>query len=159
MRALKKVDAHLLIIGEGPLRGALEDEAERAGVSRRVAFLGHVEDVVPYYHAADVFALSSVARSEAFGIVQLEAMACGKPVVNTALDSGVTFVSVDGVTGLTVPPADADALATALDRLLKDASLRERYGRAARLRVEREFDLEAMGRRTLQLYEEIMRRA
>jgi glycosyltransferase involved in cell wall biosynthesis len=63
---------------------------------------------------------------------------------------------VDGVTGLTVPPADASALASALNQLLEDASLRARYGRAARQRVEREFDLEAMGRRTLRLYEEVV---
>ncbi len=158
VRAMKKIDGHLLIVGEGPLRGALEREALRAGVSGRVTFLGHVEDVVPYYHAADVFALSSVARSEAFGIVQLEAMACRKPVVNTALDSGVTFVSVDGVTGLTVPPGDSESLAAALNRLLEDSALNARYGRAARRRVEREFDLEVMGRRTLRLYEEVMSR-
>ena len=156
VRAMKEVDGHLVIIGEGPLRGALQEEAERAGVEGRVTLLGHVEDVVPYYHAADIFALSSVARSEAFGIVQLEAMACGKPVVNTWLDSGVPFVSVDGVTGLTVPPADSVALAAALNQLLEDTALAARYGRAARLRVEREFDLEAMGRRTLRLYEEVM---
>lgn len=158
VRAMKDVDAHLLIIGEGPLRGALEQEVERAGVKGRVTFLGHVENVVPYYHAADVFALPSIARSEAFGIVQLEAMACHKPVVNTRLDSGVTYVSPDGVTGLTVPPADPAALADALNKLLEDPALRARYGRAARLRVEREFDLEVMGRRTRQLYEEIMSR-
>lgn len=156
VRAMKKVDGHLVIIGEGPLRGALEQEVERAGVAGRVTLLGHVENVVPYYHASDVFALPSVARSEAFGIVQLEAMACRKPVVNTRLDSGVTYVSVDGVTGLTVPPADSEALAAALNRLLGDAALAVRLGRAARLRVEREFDLEVMGRRTRQLYEEIM---
>jgi rhamnosyl/mannosyltransferase len=158
VRAMKEVDGHLVIIGEGPLRGELEREAERAGVEGRVTFLGHVEEVAPYYHAADLFALPSVARSEAFGIVQLEAMACRKPVVNTRLDSGVTYVSVDGVTGLTVPPADSEALAAALNQLLTDPALAERYGRAARLRVEREFDLARMGRRTRQLYEEVMSR-
>jgi rhamnosyl/mannosyltransferase len=158
IRAMREVDGHLLIVGEGPLLGALELEAVKAGVGGRVTFLGNVEDVVPYYHAADVFALSSVARSEAFGIVQLEAMACRRPVVNTWLDSGVTFVSMDGETGLTVPPEDAGALAGALNRLLGDKALSAQYGRAARLRVEREFSLEVMTSRTLQLYQEIMSR-
>ena len=156
VRAMRDVDAHLVIVGCGPLRGALEREAERHGVTGRVTLLGHVGNVVPYYHAADVFALPSVARSEAFGIVQLEAMACRTPVVNTRLDSGVPYVSVDGETGLTVPPASASALASALNTLLVDAALRARLGRAARLRVEREFDLATMGRRTLGLYEEVM---
>jgi glycosyltransferase involved in cell wall biosynthesis len=154
--AMKEVDGHLLIVGDGPLRGSLEREAEKAGVGGRVTFLGNVEEVVPYYHAADVFVLSSVARSEAFGIVQLEAMACRKPVVNTRLDSGVTFVSVDGVTGLTVPPEDSRALAGALNNLLGNTALSAEYGRAARLRVEREFSLEVMTRRTIQLYDEVM---
>jgi glycosyltransferase involved in cell wall biosynthesis len=156
VRAMKDVDGHLLIVGEGPLRRALELEAEKAGVGARVTLLGNVEDVAPYYHAAEVFALSSVARSEAFGIVQLEAMACRRPVVNTRLDSGVTFVSVDGVTGLTVPPEDAGALAGALNRLLGDPALSAEYGRAARLRVERQFSLDVMARRTLELYDEVM---
>lgn len=158
VRAMKDVDGRLVIVGEGPLRGALEREAERADVAGRVTLLGHVREVTPFYHAADVFALPSVARSEAFGIVQLEAMACGKPVVNTSLDTGVTYVSVGGVTGLTVPPGDSSALAAALNTLLGDPALAARYGHAARARVEREFDLEVMGRRTLRLYEEVISR-
>lgn len=145
----------LLIVGEGPLRAELEREAQACGVADRVVFLGEVPDVVPYYHAADVFVLASVARSESFGIVQLEAMACGKPVVNTRLDSGVPFVSIDGMTGLTVPPADPEALAESINLLLDDPVRRVEYGRAARRRVEQEFTLEVMARRTLQLYSEV----
>lgn len=156
IRAMKDVKGHLLIVGNGPLREELEREAHAANVSNRVTFLTDVQDVRPYYHAADVFALSSSARSEAFGIVQLEAMACGKPVVNTSLDSGVPFVSPNGVSGLTVPPADAKALASALNNLLNDTALSACYGRAARLRVEQEFSLELMTQRTLQLYKEVV---
>jgi rhamnosyl/mannosyltransferase len=155
IRAMRDVRGRLLIAGSGPLRARLEEEARACGVGERVHFLGAVVDVAPFYHAADVFALPSVARSEAFGIVQLEAMACGRAVVNTDLDSGVTFVSPGGLTGITVPPADPSALARALNALLDDPALRERYGRQGRLRVEHEFGLDAMTARTLDLYREL----
>ncbi len=126
VRAMKDVDGALVIIGEGPLRPELEAQARDLGIADRVHFLGeiHNRDIAAYYHASDVFALASVARSEAFGIVQLEAMACGLPVVNTGLDSGVPFVSLDGLTGLTVPPGDSVALSRALNKLLDDDELR-----------------------------------
>ncbi|HEX6275000.1 MAG TPA: glycosyltransferase, partial [Polyangiaceae bacterium] len=96
IRAMRRVEGHLIIVGEGPLFGELTREARDAGVADRVTILTEVENVRPYYQAADVFVLASNARSEAFGIVQLEAMACGVPVVNTRLDSGVPCVSLDG---------------------------------------------------------------
>ena len=156
LRAMGKVRGRLLIVGEGPLRSSLERAAVGLGIGDRVVFLGEVGDVRPYYHAADVFVLPSIARSEAFGIVQLEAMACGKPVVNTRLASGVPFVSLDGITGFTVPPADPDALAVVINRLLDDGDLRAKFGEAALQRVREEFSLEVMTRRTLDLYQEVM---
>lgn len=155
VRAMRDVPGHLLLVGKGPLHGKLLEEARTAGVSDRMTILDDVQDVVPYYHAADIFALPSIARSEAFGIVQLEAMACGKPVVNTNLDSGVPFVSVDGVTGLTVPPADAEALGQALNKLLKNHSLRAYYGTAGRQRVADRFSLKTMTTQTLHIYQQI----
>jgi rhamnosyl/mannosyltransferase len=156
IQAMARVEGRLLIVGEGPLRADLERKTQSYKLGDRVVFLGGVQDVVPYYHAADVFVLASTARSEAFGIVQLEAMACGKPVVNTRLDSGVPSVSVDGVTGLTVPPAHPEALARAINLLLDDPGLRANYGRAARRRVQEEFSLDLMISRTLRLYTEVM---
>ena len=158
VRAMAKLPtpATLLIIGEGPLRGALEAEAAALGVAERVHFLGNVPDTAPYYQACDLFVLPSVARSEAFGLVQLEAMACGKAVVNTQIEgSGVTFVSRDGETGLTVPPADTDALARATGRLLGDEPLRARYGAAARARFAENFTAEKMVSRTLEIYQRV----
>ncbi|MET0396208.1 MAG: glycosyltransferase [Longimicrobiaceae bacterium] len=152
VEAMRAVDGHLVIVGTGPLRRPLEERVRALGLEDRVTLVGGVDDAVPFYHAARVFVLASIARSEAFGIVQIEAMACGRPVVNTQLDSGVPFVSRDGESGLTVPPADPAALAAAVNRLLDDDALRETLGRAARARVEREFSQEAMVRRFLALY-------
>jgi len=157
IRAVRDIPkATLVIVGSGPLRSYLENEARLAGVRERVVFTGLVKDVAPYYHACDVFVLPSVARSEAFGLVQLEAMAAGKPVVNTALRSGVPFVSLDGVTGLTVPPADPAALARAVNRLLDDSTVRGHYGNGAIRRVRQEFSLDLMTRRTLDIYDEVL---
>ena len=156
--AMRDVRATLLIVGSGPLRGSLEREVQQAGLSRRVHFVDAPSDadVVTYLHACDVFVLPSVHNSEAFGLVQVEAMACGKPVVNTALPTGVPYVSVDGKTGLTVPVRDAPALAGAIGSLLEDRVLRERLGAGARARVEAEFTLGRMLDRVLDVYREAL---
>ena len=103
----------------------------------------------------DVFVLPSIDRCEAFGIAQLEAMACGKPVVSSDLPTGVRFVNRDGVTGLLCPPGDSDALAAALTRLLDDGALRARMGKDALRRVEQEFSATRMIDRTLEVYESV----
>jgi len=156
VRAMADVDAHLLLIGKGPLREPLSQLATELGVAARVTFLSEVNDIRPYYRAADVFALSSVMRSEAFGIVQLEAMACGKPVINTQLDSGVTFVSPHGISGLTVPPADAVALGGAINELLDRPDWRAELGAGARQRVAHNFTVSKMVQSTLALYHDIL---
>ena len=160
IRAMKQVEATLLLIGDGPLLNPLQNLANELGLASRIEFLGEMQprEVVPYYHAADLFVLPSIARSEAFGIVQLEAMACGKPVVNTDLASGVPFASRDGVTGLTVEPANADALAIAVNRLFADPQLRIKYGEAARRRVQSEFTIDVMVQRIRDLYEAVLDR-
>jgi glycosyltransferase involved in cell wall biosynthesis len=158
IRGMAQVNGQLLIVGEGPQRARLESEVVRAGVRERVTFLGTVsrEQLIDTYHAADVFVLPSIARSEAFGIVQLEAMACGKPIVNTQIESGAPGVSLDGETGLTVEPGSAAALAAAINRLFDDPELRARYGAAGARRVCEHFSRDAMVTRTLALYREVL---
>ena len=156
VRAMTYVDGHLLLIGKGPLREALTQLAADLGLRERITFLSEVNDIRPYYHAADVFALSSVMRSEAFGIVQLEAMASGKPVVNTQLDSGVTYVSPHGVSGLTVPPGDCMALGKTIRQLLDEPAWRAELGDAARQRVAEKFTIDRMVQSTFELYHDVM---
>jgi rhamnosyl/mannosyltransferase len=156
VRAMKQVQATLLLIGDGPERARLQQEVRAGGMGDKIRFLGAVEDTAPYYHSCDVFVLPSITRNEAFGIVQLEAMACGKPVVNTQLRSGVPFVSVNGFTGMTVPAADSDALAHAINVLLEDPARRSAYAIAAQERVMREFSLDNMVSQTLRLYQQIV---
>jgi rhamnosyl/mannosyltransferase len=157
VEAMRDVKGHLLLVGDGPLRRALESRARAFGVERSVHFLGELpdEEMAPHYLASDVYVLPSVARSEAFGIVQLEAMACRKPVINTSLDSGVPFVSRHGETGLTVEPKNPPALAEAMRSLFADPDRARRMGDAGRARVEREFSREVMGERIRALYDEI----
>lgn len=160
VRAMAHIEGNLLIVGKGPLRASLAELASQLGVAGRVHFLGKVEHdfLVACYHAAKVFVFPSVARSEAFGIAQVEAMAAGLPVVNTNLQSGVPFVSLHGQTGLTVPPADAEALAASVNRLLSNPDLRASFGSAARSRARQEFSLDTMIARTAALYESVMSR-
>jgi len=155
VRAMGEIDGRLLIVGEGPLADVLRRQISAWGFENKVVMLGRVENLRPYYHAAKVLALPSIERSEAFGLVQLEAMACGKPIVNTRLKSGVPYVSLDGVTGLTVPPRDWRALADAISRLLNDPELGVAYGEAARRRVLENFTLDGMVAKTLGLYDEV----
>lgn len=159
MRAMRDVPADLVVIGKGPLEGKLREIAAASGIMDRVTFLPPVveDDLVAWYHAADVFCLPSVARSEAFGLVQMEAHASGTPVVSTTLTTGVPFVNQDGVTGLTVPPGDVAALAEALTALVTDETLRARMGATARDRARRDFTIDRMVDQTIAVFEEAVR--
>ncbi len=138
-------DCELFISGTGELEPELRALAEDLGAGDNIHFLGFLSDtdLKKAYRDCDIFVLPSVAQSEAFGIVQLEAMIYGKPVINTALPTGVPWVSLDSVTGITVPPGDEKALAQAIMRLAQDKPLREKLGRNSAERVRREFSRRA----------------
>jgi glycosyltransferase involved in cell wall biosynthesis len=155
IRALAHVPGRLMIVGDGPLKANLEALAREVGVAERVIWRGRLgpTELVGAYHAATALWFPSVARSEAFGFVQIEAMACGCPVINTAIaGSGVPWVSRDGESGITIPVGDWQALAQAANRLWSDADLRHRLGQQARERACREFDADLMARRTVEVY-------
>jgi len=161
IRALARVPGKLMIVGDGPLHRELERLAELEGVADRVVWQKRLspEELVGAYHAATALWFPSNARSEAFGFVQVEAMACGTPVINTAIPgSGVAWVSRDGESGLTVPVDDWQGLAEAANRLSCDGELRARLSAQARQRAIQEFDAELMARRTLEVYRHVLAR-
>jgi glycosyltransferase involved in cell wall biosynthesis/ABC-type polysaccharide/polyol phosphate export permease len=125
------------IIGEGRERERLEQMIETLGVQDRVRLLGSVPESerIKLMCIADVFVMPSVTNAETFGLVQLEAMAAGRPIVNTALDTGVPRIARHGVEAITVPPGDPEKLADAINGLIADPERRQRMGDAARHRA------------------------
>ena len=154
IKAMQHVDAQLILGGDGPLKAELQQQAERLGITHKLTFTGSIPeaDLAAYFNACDVFCLPSVAQSEAFGLVQLEAMACSKPVVCTQLNNGVNVVNQAGVTGLAVPVRDATALAEALNTLLNDDALRSKLGQQAKAHAISGYSLSAMSRSHVALY-------
>jgi len=158
LEAMKSVPGNLLLIGIGPMEKELKEQVAMDDDLRgKVFFLGELsdEDVVIHLQACDVFVLPSIFRSEAFGIVLLEAMACGKPLISTELGTGTSFVNQHQETGLVVPPNDADALAEAISYLLANPEIMERFGKAAKERAEKYFCLDRMVEDVLSTYQDI----
>lgn len=146
--------AHLTIVGIGPKEIEWKKLANDLKLGERVSWVGEVSDAdLPnYYAGCDVFVLPCSERSEAFGAVQLEAMAAGKPLVSCDVQTGVAWVNQNEITGLVVPPKNPMALAAAITRLLDDAALREGMGEAGRERFEAEFTAEKMVDRLMEVY-------
>lgn len=157
LEAMRQIEARLLVVGTGPMEIAWRALAEELNLGDKVTFLGEVsdDDLPSYYQACDLFVLPASERSEAFGVVQIEAMACGKPVISTELGTGTSWVNVHGETGLVVPPRDSEALAEAISQLLADEALRSRLGQQGRQRAKG-FSQEAMVARVASLYEELL---
>ena len=159
IRALKKVAGRLILVGDGPETSSLRAETKRLGLADRVVFVGTLPylRLIPYYLAADAFWFPSNARSEAFGLVQVEAMASGCPVINTFIpESGVPWVSRHEESGLTVPLNDPEAFAAAAHRIVTEPGLRARLAAAARRRAVAEFDQRVMASRSLDIYNRIL---
>lgn len=157
--AMTQIDARLVIVGSGKLQGQLKRQAIALGVEDKIHFAGEVpqNEKVAWLYAATVFCMPSHLRSEAFGISQIEAMACGLPVVSCNIPTGVRFVNRDGETGLLVEPQNPGALAKALNRLLSDDNLRNRLGTAAQARAHDQFSSLAMCARVRVVYREVLR--
>ena len=143
------------MVGDGPLNETLQNEVLEHEVQDRIKFLGYVEDheMHALLGACDVFVLSSVMKTEAFGIVQIEAMSLGKPVIATKVpESGVSWVNADGESGLNVPIKDPAALAGAIQRICTEEDLYKQLSEGAKNRFEENFTINGMIERTIKIY-------
>lgn len=158
LEALSKIDAHLVLVGEGPLLNELRSLAARLGAAGKVTFAGRIErdEIKQLFHAATVTALPSISSAEAFGLVQIEAMATGCPVVNTSLPTAVPHIARHELEGLTARPNDPGALSEALQRILNSQDLRARFGQCAKLRARSQFSLDLFRSRIFRVYREVM---
>lgn len=147
--------ARIVVVGKGPLRGALQSEAEQLGVADRIEFVGAVDDATlsNLFLRATAFCLPSINRLEAFGVVLLEAMRAGCPTIASDIrESGVSWVNR---AGLSFPIGDAEALAHQMNRVLSDADLRTELSLKARKRFESEFTRSTMTAGFERLYQQL----
>ena len=156
--AMKEVPAKLLLIGTGPEETKLKNIVARNRIEDKICFLGELPDDVvnQYYKACDIFVLPSHLRSEAFGIVQIEAMCCGKPVICTELGTGTSFANINQQTGVTVRPNDVSALSNAIMDLIENPKKRTALGDCGAKRVKQLFTSEIMIDDTLKLYNDLI---
>ena len=155
IQAMQNVEeAFLLIIGDGPLKKDFESYINENNLKDKVILLGSISDKKTknnYIQASDIFVSSS--QQESFGIVLLEAMRLGKPIINTNLGTGVNYVSINNETGLTVEPKDSEELANAMNKLIQDNSLSIILGQNSRKRVENIFSFDLIKDRYKNLYD------
>lgn len=153
-------DDYVVVIGgTGPLRESLEQLIKERKLEKKVKLLGFVKDeeVAAYFTACDIFVLPSVQKTEAFGIVQIEAMSCGKPVVATKIPgSGTAWVNAHGISGLNVTPEQPKEIADAILTITKDRDAYEVYATGARQRFEKMFTKEKMVAGAMGIYERLM---
>lgn len=159
LRAFKKIhvsrpDTVALVVGDGPLREALEREATKLGLGETCRFLGYREDIPEILAALDLFILSSVSEGLPFAL--LEAMAAGKPVVATAVNGVTAVVRPDQGEGILVPPGDPALLAEAALECLKDPTQAQKMGSRGRHRVEEAFTVEHMVKAWGDLYQRLL---
>jgi rhamnosyl/mannosyltransferase len=154
IEAAAPLDVSVVILGDGPLRASWTDLAARQAGRARFSFPGEVDDEELRAHlvACSMFVLPSVTRAEAFGYVQLEAMACARPVISTALPTGVPWVNASG---LVVPVNDVEALRAAMARLATDPALATRVGALGEARARAEFSMSTMGDRLVAVCREL----
>ena len=150
-------DVLVLIIGGGPLYNSLKNKIEELGLERKVFLLGRVENISPFLKICNLFCLPSIERNEAFGLSLVEAMYFGKPLITTDVKgSGMSYVNRHNETGLVVPPKNPEALAEAINKILYDKDLYNRFSENAKSRFK-EFDINSIADKIINLYQEVLK--
>ena len=155
----KLPDVRLIIVGDGPEYPSLKDRIRQKNLSHRVLLPGKIRNdaLFQLYNECDIFCLPSIERTEAFGLVLLEAMFFGKPLVTTQIPgSGVMEVNQQGITGLQVPVADAGALREAILYLKEQVDIRLKMGRAGRRRFNQNFHIQPVAEKITRLYQDAL---
>lgn len=157
IKAARRVDATVVIAGSGPEGGKLKQLAEQEG-AKNIIFAGQISDreKAALLRSCLALILPSHLRSEAFGMVLVEAAMFGKPQISCEIGTGTSFVNVHEETGIVVPPEAPDDLAQAMNQLLHETAAAEAMGLAARARYERLFSGDALGRAYADLYREVV---
>lgn len=154
--AAQQLDKNTIVLigGTGILKGKLKKRIQEKKVQDKVKLLGKIpqENLKEYYNRADLFCLPSVERTEAFGIVLIEAMSMGLPLVSTNIGTGTSWINQQGQTGFVVPPKNANALAQAIKKIAKNSDLKEKFSKNARLRFQEKFRLEQMIGKVIEIY-------
>lgn len=148
----------ILIGGQGPLYERLEEKIQDLGLQNGVKLLGRIsdEELPAYYKACDLYCMSSIYKTEAFGIVQIEAMSCGKPLIATNIpESGVSWVNEHGVSGINVSPMDGKELAEAMLQILDNPDVYQKFAEGSRRRFNEVFRLEQMVEGAMGIYEKL----
>ncbi|PSO23658.1 glycosyltransferase [Bradyrhizobium sp. MOS002] len=160
LQSLAGLDAEAVIVGEGPLLSSLQERANDLGLAHRVIFKGRLNqaELKAHLYAARALAFPSVTTAEAFGIVQVEAMAAGLPIVNTSLPTAVPNVARDGQEAITVAPNQPEALGKALAAIMGNQSLAQALGQAGRTRALSEYSQPGYSSKIQSIYRDLIER-
>jgi len=157
VEAMKDINMNLVIAGEGKEEENIKEQVKKLGMTDKVFFLPfqNRRESFNLFQSAKLFVLPSIFRSEAFGIVLIEAMACGVPLISTELGTGTSWINQDGETGFVVPPKDSNALKEAIKKIIENKELAQKMSQTGADRAKEKFDLEIMLKEVENIYKNI----
>jgi glycosyltransferase involved in cell wall biosynthesis len=159
IEAMLATKARLVILGQGPLEGDIREFIKTKDFESKIILITESvndEELKAWFYNCEFVILPSIEPSEAFGIVQVEAMAVGKAVINTNLPTGVPFVSINKKTGFTVEVNNIIQLTRAINKLWNNKKITKEYGKSAAIRAKKEFDSDVMVSRYIEAYTQML---